>query len=152
MRSVARTFKALSDPTRLRIVLLLRRRELCVCEIMFILGQEQSRVSHQMRILREAGLAEDIRQGRWMVYRIPSTARSWLEGLFGGPLRAAVADDEVLAADVSRLEACLRQNVRQACQPPPARDPRKARPARKAPAARRERKEGPARARERGRS
>jgi DNA-binding transcriptional ArsR family regulator len=64
MKDIVKIFKALADPTRLRITLLLVRRELCVCELMYVLDMEQSRVSHHMRVLREAGLAEDVREGR----------------------------------------------------------------------------------------
>ena len=77
MNGAIQVLKALADPTRLRIMLLLGVRDLCVCELTYILGMEQSRVSHQMRILREAGLVEDVRQGRWMVYRIPARSREF---------------------------------------------------------------------------
>src|SRR4030067_2416569 len=90
MKDIVRIFKALADPTRLRIMLLLRRRELCVCELMYILGMEQSRVSHHMRVLRDAGIAEDVREGRWIIYRIPAAARGLIGDLFARALRARV--------------------------------------------------------------
>jgi len=67
MKHTLKVFKALSDPTRLRILLLLLQRELCVCELAFILEMEQSRISHQLRVLRNADLVEDIR-GREVDY------------------------------------------------------------------------------------
>ena len=85
MKDVVKIFKALADPTRLRIMLLLGRRELCVCELMFILEMEQSRVSHHMRVLRDAGIAEDVREGRWIIYRIPEEARALSETSSPGP-------------------------------------------------------------------
>lgn len=113
VKDIAGTFKALSDPTRLRIVrLLLRQHELCVCEIMFVLGMEQSRISHQMRILRHAGLVEDIREGRWINYRISEPARPLLEDLFAGTLGARMENAPEAAEDARKLEACLRGNVR----------------------------------------
>ncbi len=63
MKDILKVFKALSDATRLRLVLLLMERDLCVCELVFILKMEQSRISHQLRILRDADLVEDIRAG-----------------------------------------------------------------------------------------
>lgn len=63
-------FKALSDETRLRIYLLLMRGELCVCELMNILNMEQSRISHSLRILKEAELINNQRKGKWMIYSI----------------------------------------------------------------------------------
>jgi len=112
MKDVVKIFKALSDPTRLRITLLLLRRELCVCELMFILAMEQSRVSHHMRVLREAGIAEDVRDGRWIIYRVPDEARALLEGLIQGPLRERIELSREAAGDVEKLDACLQQNIR----------------------------------------
>jgi len=117
---IADVFKALSDPTRVRALLLLRDRDLCVCEIMYVLGMEQSRISHQMRILRQAGLVEDLREGRWINYRIAPEARPLLEVLFAGSLRDRVEAAPQAAADALKLEECLRKNVRgRACLPSP---------------------------------
>jgi len=112
VKDVVRIFKALADPNRLRIMILLGCRELCVCEIMFILGMEQSRVSHHMRVLREAGIAEDVREGRWIIYRIPEASRGLVEGLFAGALRERVEGSGETAADALKLEACVRENIR----------------------------------------
>jgi ArsR family transcriptional regulator len=112
MKDVVKTFKALADPTRLRIMLLLRQRELCVCELMFILGMEQSRISHQMRVLRDAGIAEDVRDGRWIIYRVPEEARTLLEGLFAGALEECIGLSHEASGDNKKLESCIRENVR----------------------------------------
>jgi len=112
VKDVVKIFKALADPTRVRIMLLLGVRELCVCELMYILGMEQSRVSHHMRVLRDAGLAEDIREGRWIIYRIPKRSRGLVESLFAGPFRERVEDSGEAAADPSKLDECVRKNVR----------------------------------------
>jgi ArsR family transcriptional regulator len=112
VKDVVRIFKALADPNRLRIVLLLRRRELCVCELMFILEMEQSRVSHHMRILRDAGIAEDVREGRWIIYRVPDASRSLVEDLFAGSLRERIDGSGETADDARKLEVCVRENIR----------------------------------------
>jgi DNA-binding transcriptional ArsR family regulator len=112
MKDVVKIFKALADPNRLRIMLLLRRRELCVCELMFILGMEQSRVSHHMRVLREAGIAEDVREGRWIIYRIPEEAQGLIGDLFAGAFRERVEGSGEAAADALKLEACVKENLR----------------------------------------
>ncbi len=70
MKVLARTLKALSDETRLRIITLLSRGELCVCDLMTILDRPQSTVSRHLATLRHAGLVEDRRQGVWMYYRL----------------------------------------------------------------------------------
>lgn len=112
MKDIIKIFKALSDPTRLRIMILLLRKDLCVCELTFILGMEQSRVSHHTRVLREAGIAEDVRDGRWIIYRVPDGARALLHGLVSGALRERIELSREAAGDVRKLDACLRQNLR----------------------------------------
>jgi ArsR family transcriptional regulator len=112
MKDVVKVFKALADPTRLRIMLLLRQRELCVCELMFVLKMEQSRVSHHMRVLREAGIAEDVREGRWIIYRIPEEAQGLVGDLFSGALRKRIETTVEAAGDAVKLEVCVRENLR----------------------------------------
>jgi ArsR family transcriptional regulator len=63
-------FRALSDPTRLRIALLLLDRELCVCDLTAVLELPQSSISRHMGALRAAGLVADRRDGRWVHYRL----------------------------------------------------------------------------------
>jgi ArsR family transcriptional regulator, arsenate/arsenite/antimonite-responsive transcriptional repressor len=63
-------FHALSDSTRIAILRMLRRGELCVCELQDELGAAQSRLSFHLRVLRDAGLVTDRREGRWSYYRI----------------------------------------------------------------------------------
>jgi ArsR family transcriptional regulator len=112
MKEIIRAFKALSDPTRLRIFLLLIERELCVCELMFILDMSQSRVSHQLRLLRDADLVEDKREGRWIIYAIPRSVKESLAPLlrqFAGP---ELTESAAVLEDMKRLDLCIRENVR----------------------------------------
>jgi len=67
---LAETFKALSDPTRVRIVSLLAEAELCVCDLAAALGMSQSAVSHQLRTLRNLRLVRRRRQGRQVFYAL----------------------------------------------------------------------------------
>jgi len=66
----SRIFKTLADETRLRILNLLRAREMCVCEIMIALGLTQPTASHHLRILESVELVEDLRKGKWVFYKI----------------------------------------------------------------------------------
>jgi ArsR family transcriptional regulator len=66
----AAIFDALSDPTRLRILLALAERELCVCDLAAIAGISQSGVSHQLRLLRALDLVTFRREGKRAVYRL----------------------------------------------------------------------------------
>jgi ArsR family transcriptional regulator len=112
MKALAKVFKALSDPTRLRIMRLLLERDLCVCELMYILRMEQSRISHHVRVLREAGIAEDIRDGRWIIYRIPEVSRRLVEDIFAVALRGRLEQAPETVADTGRLDVCIRENIR----------------------------------------
>ena len=112
MKETLRFFKTLSAPTRLRIILLLLRRDLCVCELTFILEMSQSRVSHQLRILRDAGLVEDKRDGKWMIYGISQdikdTLRPLLE-LLGGEKKKRSRER---LEDLENLRLCLKEDIR----------------------------------------
>ena len=70
----ARLFHALSDPTRLSILEQLRDGERCVCDLQADLDAAQSRLSFHLRVLREAGLVTDRREGRWSYYAIAPEA------------------------------------------------------------------------------
>lgn len=92
MRELQRTFKALSDETRLSIMaLVLRHGHLCPCEVERILGVTQSKASRHLRYLRDAGLLEDRRDGLIVNYHLPARPEldagavlDFLEGLLQG--------------------------------------------------------------------
>jgi ArsR family transcriptional regulator len=63
-------FKALSDETRIRILKLLEKGELCVCDIVAALDMIQPKVSFHLCVLKEAGLLKDRKQGKWIHYSI----------------------------------------------------------------------------------
>jgi ArsR family transcriptional regulator, arsenate/arsenite/antimonite-responsive transcriptional repressor len=66
----SRLFHALSDETRLQILERLRGGERCVCELTDALDAAQSRLSFHLKVLKEAGLVSDRREGRWMYYTL----------------------------------------------------------------------------------
>jgi ArsR family transcriptional regulator len=63
-------FRALADPTRLRLLNLIGDQEICVCYFVEILGISQPKISRHLAYLRRAGIAAARRQGRWMHYRL----------------------------------------------------------------------------------
>ncbi|MHB9111177.1 MAG: ArsR/SmtB family transcription factor [Thermoleophilia bacterium] len=63
-------FRVMSDPTRLRIISLLAQHELCVCDIAAALNMTQSAISHQLRVLRMAGLVKFRKEGRIAWYSL----------------------------------------------------------------------------------
>jgi ArsR family transcriptional regulator len=77
MKKEAQLFKSLADETRLKMLwLLLGREELCVCDIMGVLGITQSKASRHLRSLYHLGWVTDRREGVWMNYRLSVTPGS----------------------------------------------------------------------------
>jgi ubiquinone/menaquinone biosynthesis C-methylase UbiE/DNA-binding transcriptional ArsR family regulator len=96
-------FRALADPTRLRIVALLRRMELSVGELAQVLGQSQPRVSRHVRILTDAELCGRRREGSWVFLRLGPAAAPSLFATIDLWRDAAMEKWEL--ADAARLEA-----------------------------------------------
>ncbi len=69
MEKLSQFFKALSDETRLRIIMLLTHGELCVCDLMEILGESQSKISRHLAYLKHSEITESKRVGVWMHYK-----------------------------------------------------------------------------------
>lgn len=67
---LSKIFKALGDPTRLRIIDSLSKEELCVCEIAELLNMNQSAISHQLRVLRNLRLVKYRKEGKSAVYSL----------------------------------------------------------------------------------
>ena len=82
-RNSARLFHALSDETRLSILQRLRMGERCVCDLTDALEAAQSRLSFHLKVLKDAGLVTDRREGRWMYYTLNPDALSEVAELAG---------------------------------------------------------------------
>ena len=74
MDQLTHFFKALSEETRLRIVMLLAEGELCVCDLMVILDEPQSKVSRHLAYLKHSGFTNSKRVGVWMHYSLRETS------------------------------------------------------------------------------
>ncbi len=72
-------FHALSDPLRVRVLELLRDRELCVCELCECLSVSQSKLSFHLKTLKEAGLLRSRSEGRWIYYSLDIPRIAFLE-------------------------------------------------------------------------
>ncbi|BAU56752.1 arsenate reductase [Halorhodospira halochloris] len=73
-------FRLLSDPTRLRCIMLLQSEgSLCVCELTAALDIVQPKVSRHLATLRAAGLVVDERRGQWVHYRLPDNLPVWVQ-------------------------------------------------------------------------
>lgn len=104
MQAAADIFRALADPTRLRIVMLLRAMELSVGELAQVLGQSQPRVSRHIKILSDAGLTERRKEGSWVFLSLGGPDR--LQPLLvAADTWSAAHGDETAHADAARLAA-----------------------------------------------
>ena len=93
---LARMFKALGDPVRLRLVSMVASHdggEACVCDLTPAFDLSQPTISHHLRVLREAGLLECERRGTWVFYRVVPAALTQLAAVLGpAELAAPVAE------------------------------------------------------------
>lgn len=96
-------FKALADPTRLRIINLIADQEVCVCYFVEILKTNQPKISRHLAYLRRAGIVSARREGIWMHYRI-STPKNENAAKVLMDVREWLARDTVMQQDRSRLD------------------------------------------------
>jgi ArsR family transcriptional regulator len=98
MESFVLLSKAISDPTRVRMLKLLEGGELCVCEIMEVLGLVQSTASKHLNILKIAGLVESRKGGTWSYYRLAERSREHNKD-FLKFMALHLNDDDVITKD-----------------------------------------------------
>ena len=105
MTHLALFFAALADPTRLRLLHLMKDGEICVCFLQGVLQANQPKISRHLAYLRRAGLVEARREGKWMYYRLKKQ-ESDLRQILDLALRRAGREAEV-RQDMKRLaEIC----------------------------------------------
>lgn len=100
--------KAAGEPTRLRILNLLRRGSICVCDLQVILGVPQPTVSRHLASLRHAGLVEDVRDGTRVLYSLAPATTPQIR-IVQILVERGCACDEVLQDDLKRLKRLLRK-------------------------------------------
>ncbi len=105
MKEAERILKLVSDITRLRIIMLLSKRELCVCQIMGVLGISQSLVSRNLNLMDDAGFLSERREGKLVFYSLnrdmPPLASKIIVSL-----REALKGDKALGEDIKSLMDC----------------------------------------------
>ncbi len=108
MNTVLDFFKILADETRLKIILMLSRRDMCVCEIMDELGMSQPAVSHHLRLLRKSGILNDDKDGRWVFYSINQKAFAQGLACVNKDLFDQICDNLKNRQTHRNYDACLR--------------------------------------------
>ena len=107
-RSIVKTFSALADETRLRILSLLLERECCVCEIMQALEISQSRASRGLTALYDAGLLKLKKEGLWSIYSLDREGMAGYQLKLAEAARESLAGSKVAALDKNRLNKAVR--------------------------------------------
>ncbi|MBI4830672.1 MAG: winged helix-turn-helix transcriptional regulator [Candidatus Lindowbacteria bacterium] len=116
LQQYTEVFKALADRNRARILKLLEEQELCVCQIMTVLGLKQPTVSKHLLALKKAGLVEARRNGTWMFYSISRRRRSDFDQSQLGLMRNWLNDDPAVKKDRSALAQVLKIDPRKLCR------------------------------------
>jgi ArsR family transcriptional regulator len=116
MRETLFIAKAMADENRIRTLMALRGRVLCVCQIVELLALAPSTVSKHISILRQAGLVEARKEGRWVNYSLPGDDAPAAAGEVIAWLDRSLQGDAVLAADEARLKEILKIDREQLCR------------------------------------
>lgn len=111
MKKFIKVMKALSDPNRVKMIKLLQRRVMCVCEMQEALGLAQSTVSKHLKILEDTGLITYVKEGQWVNYRLSDgTKNPYVANLLGN-LRYWLEDDPDVAALAAKLPEINREKI-----------------------------------------
>lgn len=98
-------FKALSDITRLKIVMLIQlENELCVCELMASLADNQPKISRHLAQLKQIGLLLDRKQKQWVYYRLNPDLKDWMQQVI---IDSCADSEQLLLENKEKLSAML---------------------------------------------
>jgi ArsR family transcriptional regulator len=112
MRHLTKTFKALSDRNRLRILKMLEVKPLCVCEIRTVLNLANSTVSKHLSILRDTEFIMDQKDGKWVNYYLNEDVFNTYVGILLPLIKQWLYDEKIVLADqamvkqVDRIQIC----------------------------------------------
>jgi ArsR family transcriptional regulator len=116
MRDFMYITKALSDPNRVRMLLALKRGELCVCQITELFGMAPSTVSKHLSILHHAGLILSRKSERWVYYRLPDKSTPVVVREALDWVHKSLAKTEEAAADAKKLKTILKTDLGEICR------------------------------------
>jgi len=111
MEDFIRVMKALSDPARVKIIKMLQRNMMCVCELKEALQISQSSVSKHLKILEDAGLADHEKDGLWVNYYIADGGKSPYASSLIGNLRHWMDDEPDVKKLIKRVPGIRREDI-----------------------------------------
>jgi ArsR family transcriptional regulator, arsenate/arsenite/antimonite-responsive transcriptional repressor len=105
-----RLFRALADPTRLRLINLVATQEVCVCYFVEVIGVPQPKISRHLAYLRRAGIVAARREGKWMHYKLVVPSDQHAAAVLNATV-GALRENKELQRDFQRLnKACCGPN------------------------------------------
>jgi ArsR family transcriptional regulator len=111
MKVFITVMKALSDPNRVKLLKMLQKRMMCVCEIQATLGIAQPTVSKHLKILEDAGLVDRKKEGLWVNYSLTDGGRSPYAASLLGNLRHWLAEDPEIRDLLERSDDVRREDL-----------------------------------------
>ncbi|MDR3631615.1 MAG: metalloregulator ArsR/SmtB family transcription factor [Desulfocapsaceae bacterium] len=116
MEEVIAIAKALSDENRVRALMVLGEKEVCVCQLIELLQLAPSTVSKHMSILKQAKLVDGRKRGRWMYYRLPEKPVSMTVERALAWVRASASGNHRILLDAEQMSAILEMDREQVCE------------------------------------
>ena len=114
MDEVLTSIKSISEEIRIRLLLLLMDREACVCELMSVFDMAQSKLSHHLITLRDAGFLQDDKRGKWNYYQVNTKSLSPINRELLVSLSRWHLDNKTLERDKQTLEK-VKQRMQICC-------------------------------------
>ncbi len=111
MKDFIRVMKALSDPSRVKIIKMLQHKVMCVCEIRAALRIAQPSVSKHLKLLEDAGLVTSDKDGMWVNYQLADGSTSPYVASLLGNLRHWLEDDSDLVEILRKLPMIRREDI-----------------------------------------
>jgi len=111
MKTFIRVMKAVSDPTRVKILKILEKRTMCVCELQSALGAAQSTTSKHLKILEDAGLVASFKDGLWVNYTLADGRESPYAASLLGNLRHWLNDEPEVGRLMQSIDAIDRFKI-----------------------------------------
>jgi ArsR family transcriptional regulator, arsenate/arsenite/antimonite-responsive transcriptional repressor len=111
MRELMLVLKAVADKNRMRILKMLEKKSMCVCELAAVLGIKQPSVSKHLVILKNAGLIQDERNGQWIDYSLCRARINQYSPFMRDALKKWLNDDPVIESDRAKAKVLNRIDI-----------------------------------------
>ena len=111
MLNLMRVLKAIADKNRMRILKLLEKKNMCVCELEAVLRIKQPCVSKHLSILKNAGLIQDERNGQWIDYSLCMEKSNKYSSVIQSTIKNWLNDDSIIISDLQKTKTLCRQDL-----------------------------------------